>query len=375
MSLYFALPGALSYGLADFAGGLATRRAPVFVVTAVVQVAGLVALLPAMPIAGGTLSWAAVGWGVLAAAGGTGGLLLYLRALAVGPMGVVAPLSAVVGAGLPLLVGLLGGERLGPVTLVAIGIALVAIVLATAGGKAGTGGRIGPLMALGAGAGFALFFVGLHAAPTDSGMWPLLVGRLASAPALVVVAALIGGLRPGAGFPWKLAVFSGVFDTLANVFFLLATRSGDLGVSSVVVSLYPVVVALLAGVVLRERLTALQIGAGGPRGGRERAAGAHPSCGGPASDQGQAGGLPDLRIPDPARSDHGRRPPPVAAADSSRLHVLTSVGWMALAVVLLALLVLARTDGGATAFARRRWPPTSTSPCSRRWPTRRRPRG
>ena len=115
MSLYFALPGALSYGLADFAGGLATRRAPVFVVTAVVQVAGLVALLPAMPIAGGTLSWAAVGWGVLAAAGGTGGLLLYLRALAVGPMGVVAPLSAVVGAGLPLLVGLLerGAARAG----------------------------------------------------------------------------------------------------------------------------------------------------------------------------------------------------------------------------------------------------------------------
>ena len=84
MSLYFALPGALAYGLADFAGGMATRRAPVFVVTAVVQVAGLVALLPVMPFAGGTLSWAAVGWGVLAAAGGTGGLLLYLRALAAG---------------------------------------------------------------------------------------------------------------------------------------------------------------------------------------------------------------------------------------------------------------------------------------------------
>ena len=201
MSLYFALPGALSYGLADFAGGLATRRAPVFVVTAVVQVAGLVALLPAMPIAGGTLSWAAVGWGVLAAAGGTGGLLLYLRALAVGPMGVVAPLSAVVGAGLPLLVGLLSGERLGPVTLVAIGIALVAIVLATAGGKAGTGGRIGPLMALGAGAGFALFFVGLHAAPTDSGMWPLLVGRLASVPALVVGGRADRRPAPGCGVP------------------------------------------------------------------------------------------------------------------------------------------------------------------------------
>jgi drug/metabolite transporter (DMT)-like permease len=263
MSLYFALPGALAYGLADFAGGLATRRANVFIVTAVVQFAGLVALLPVLPFAGGTASWAAVGWGALAAAGGTGGLLLYLRALAVGPMGVVAPLSAVVGAGLPLLVGLLGGERIGPVTLVAIGVALVAIVLATAGGAPGTGGRLGPLMALGAGAGFALFFVGLHAAPADSGMWPLLVGRVSSVPVLVVVAALTCGVRPGAGFPWGLAVFSGVFDSAANVFFLLATRAGDLGVSAVVVSLYPVVVALLAGVVLRERLTKLQISGAG----------------------------------------------------------------------------------------------------------------
>jgi drug/metabolite transporter (DMT)-like permease len=263
MSLFFALPGALAYGFADFAGGLATRRASVFLVTAVVQFSGLVALLAAVPLAGGTPSWAAVGWGVLAAAGGTGGLLLYLRALAVGPMGLVAPLSAVVGAGLPLLVGLVGGERLGPVTLVAIGIALVAIVLATAGGAPGTGGRLGPLMALGAGAGFALFFVGLHASPEGSGMWPLLFGRLASVPVLFAVAALTCGVRPGAAFPWRLAVVSGVFDTLANVLFLLATRAGELGVSAVVVSLYPVVVALLAGVVLRERLTRLQLGGAG----------------------------------------------------------------------------------------------------------------
>src|SRR4051794_27530839 len=143
MSLYFALPGALAYGLADFAGGMATRRAPVFLVTAVVQVAGLVALLPAVPLAGGTLSWAAVGWGVLAAAGGTGGLLLYLRALAVGPMGVVAPLSAVVGAGLPLLVGLLSGGRLGAITLVGVGGAVGGGGPGPAGGGGGArgGGR------------------------------------------------------------------------------------------------------------------------------------------------------------------------------------------------------------------------------------------
>jgi drug/metabolite transporter (DMT)-like permease len=263
MSLLFALPGALAYGIADFAGGLATRRAPVILVTAFVQLAGLVALLPVVPLAGGSLSGGAVAWGVLAAAGGTVGLLLYLRALALGPMGVVAPLSAVVGAGLPLLVGLVTGERLGPVSLVAIGIALVAIVLATAGGGRQAGGRVGPLLALGAGAGFALFFVALHESPAGSGMWPLLVGRTASAPALFLAALLTCGVRPGTGFPWRLALLSGVGDSAANVFFLLSTRAGDLGVSVVVVSLYPVVVALLAGTLLRERLTRLQLGGAG----------------------------------------------------------------------------------------------------------------
>lgn len=260
--LFFALPAALAYGIADFAGGLATRRAPVLRVTAVVQVAGLLALLPAVALAGGSPSAAAFGWGALGAVGGTVGLLLYLRALAVGPMGVVAPLSAVVGAGLPLLFGLATGERLGPVAVIAIVVALVSIVLATAGGAAGTGARTGPLLALGAGAGFALFFVALDASPAGSGLWPLLAGRLIAAPVLVV-AALATGRRgrsttSSGRFPVRLAIVSGVFDTLANVLFLLSTRVGELGVSAVVVSLYPIVVALLAGLVLRERLTPLQ---------------------------------------------------------------------------------------------------------------------
>ncbi len=264
MSLMFALPGAFAYGLADFAGGLATRRAPVLLVTAVVQLAGLAVLLPVGPLAGGGPSMAAFGWGALSAGGGTTGLLLYLRALAAGPMGVVAPLSAVVGAGLPLLVGLAAGERLGVVTVVAIAVALVAIVMATAGSTAGTGARTGILLALGAGAGFALFFVGIDASPAGSGLWPLLAGRLTSVPVLLL-AVLVTRSRRGLAcpFPWRLALLSGVFDTLANVFFLLSARTGELGVSAVVVSLYPVVVAVLAAVFLRERLTGMQLGGAG----------------------------------------------------------------------------------------------------------------
>jgi drug/metabolite transporter (DMT)-like permease len=284
MSVPVALPAALTYGIADFAGGLAARRAPVLVVTMVAQAAGLLALLPAAWLLAGTASAGAFGFGALAGIAGASGLLLYLRALAVGPMGVVAPLSAVVGAGLPLVVGIVGGEQLGPVTVVAIVIALVAILMATAGSRQDTAATTGVLLGLGAGLGFGLFFVGLDATPSDSGLWPLLAGRVVSVSLLLVLVlrhrlplrsavrtavrerepagvAAPAEQRPPArqASPVTLMVVSGVLDTVANVLFLLATRLGDLGVSAVVVSLYPVVVVLLARMVLAERLTKVQL--------------------------------------------------------------------------------------------------------------------
>ncbi|MHA6626951.1 multidrug DMT transporter permease [Pseudonocardia sichuanensis] len=185
MSVPVALPAALTYGVADFAGGLAARRAPVLVVTAAAQAAGLLSLLPVVGLVAGRPSSAALVIGALAGVAGASGLLLYLRALAVGPMGVVAPLSAVISAGLPLVVGLLGGELLGPVAVLAIGLALVAILLATAGTRRDAAASTGLLLGLAAGAGFGLFFVGLDATPSDSGLWPLLAGRVVSVTLLL----------------------------------------------------------------------------------------------------------------------------------------------------------------------------------------------
>lgn len=263
MSVPLALPAAIAYGVADFAGGLAARRAPLLVVLVVAQLAGLVTLLPALWLVDGRASPEAAGVGALAAVAGTAGLLLYLRGLAVGPMGVVAPLSGVVGAGLPLVIGVLGGERLGVLTVVGIAVALLAIWLATAGTSRGTGHRTGLALGLGAGVGFGLYFVVLDATPPDSGLWPLLAGRVL---VLVVLGAVLAARRPTGGLrpsDVRIMIVSGVFDVVANVLFLLSTRYGDLGVSAVVVSLYPVVVVLLARVVLRERLTGLQLVAAG----------------------------------------------------------------------------------------------------------------
>lgn len=260
-----ALPAALAYGVADFAGGLATRRAPVVLVTAGAQLVGLAALLPALWFLPGALSGAALGWGALAGIAGATGLLLYLMGLAVGPMGVVAPLSAVVGAGLPLVVGVLGGEPIGPVTVLGLAVALAAIVLANSGTRDAVAVR-GVLLGLAAGVGFGLFFIGLDATPAGSGLWPLVAGRVASVTLLGLLLAATWrrtGGRFGARATVGLVVASGVFDSLANVLFLLATRLGGLGVSAVLVSLYPVVVMLLARVVLGERLTRVQLASAG----------------------------------------------------------------------------------------------------------------
>jgi drug/metabolite transporter (DMT)-like permease len=265
MSVPLALSSAAAYGAGDFAGGLAARRAPVLTVTAVAQAAGLVLLLPAALLVPGHVSPAAVAIGALAGVSGMAGLLLYMRGLAVGPMGLVAPLSSVVGAGLPLAAGVFGGERPGPVAWLALAVALVAIALASAGSRGDAAAGVGLVYGLGAGVGFGLFFVAIAATPDDAGLWPLVSGRVVSVTLLgAIMLARAGRLGPrAAGGPLSgtvgLMVLCGVLDTGANVLFLLATRTGALSVSGVLVSLYPVVVVVLARLVLRERLTGLQL--------------------------------------------------------------------------------------------------------------------
>ncbi len=257
MSVPFAVPAAVAYGVADFAGGLAARRDPVLLVVVVAQLAGVAALLPALALLPGTPSWSAVGLGALGGLAGTAGVAMYFRGLAIGPMGVVAPLSALAAAGLPVGVGvLLAGERPGPGALVATTLAMAAIWLTTASSRRDGPARRGVLLGLGSGAGFGLFFVALDATPVGSGLWPLLGARAASVPVLLVVLLAVHGPRRPRST--GLMLVSGVGDTVANVLFLLATRTGLLSLSAVLVSLYPVVVVLLARCVLGERLTRVQ---------------------------------------------------------------------------------------------------------------------
>ena len=263
MAIVLALASAVVYGAADFLGGLASRRTSVFGVVAMSQVVGLVALLALLPWLGGPVGPADLAWGAAAGFAGAAGLMVFFRALAGGVMSVIAPVTAVTAAAVPVLVGLLTGNRIGPWAAAGIALALAAVVLVSAEGGLSELRRARPASvapALVAGAAFGLFFVLLDGTSQTSGLTPLVAARVASV-ALVVVVALAGrrSLRvTQAAFP--LVALSGVGDMSANALFLLATQQeGQLAITGVLASLYPVTTVLLAQALLRERLVGAQL--------------------------------------------------------------------------------------------------------------------
>lgn len=260
MATVLALGAALSFGVSDIAGAMAARRSSALQVALGLQLFGLPVLLVGLLLLPGVLTLRALALGVLAGAVGNLGLVLYLRSMAVGPIGVISPLSALVGAAVPVAWGVwLAGDELSAWQLVGVAAGLAAVVLvAYAPGAAQRAyGSRGPLFALIAGTAFGLFFVVLNATPADSGLWPLVGSRIGGTALLLVL--LVAAPRPLPGrASIPLIALSGGTDMLANLLFLLATREGLLSLASLLTSLYPVVALLAARVFLAERLTRLQ---------------------------------------------------------------------------------------------------------------------
>jgi drug/metabolite transporter (DMT)-like permease len=263
VAVVLALGCAVVYGASDFLGGLASRRTSVFGVVAFSQLAGLIALLALLPWLGGRVGPADLGWGAAAGVAGAVGLVVFFRTLAGGVMSVIAPVTAVTAAAVPVLVGLAEGDRIDPWTGLGILLALAAVVLVSAEGGLAALRTARPASvppALLAGSMFGLFFVLLDRTSDDSGLTPLVTARLASV-ALVVGIALAGRQSMRASRPaLPLIVASGIGDMSANALFLLATQQpGQLAVTGILASLYPVSTVVLAQVVLRERLAAAQM--------------------------------------------------------------------------------------------------------------------
>jgi drug/metabolite transporter (DMT)-like permease len=256
IALILALGSSLAYGCADFLGGLGARKAHVLRTVMIAAPASLAVELLLWPFLGASFSAGALGWGAASGIASAAAFALLYRTLAIGPMNVLSPVTALASATLPVAVGLLQGEHLGAAGLVGLPLALVAVILVSAGHGAGSArpSRTALLSAFGAGGAIALQLVFLHQAPSDTGVAPLIIGRAVSSAVILAAAGLmyrrLGSERPA----YAMSTAAGVLDSMANLLFLLAARSGDLTVVAVITALYPAGTVLLARGVLAERI-------------------------------------------------------------------------------------------------------------------------
>lgn len=267
MAIILGLASALTYGAADFLGGLATRRTKVLSVVLLSQLFGSVLLVAILPFfREAELSADAIWWGALAGIGGAVGIALFYQGLSIGRMSAVAPITAVEAATVPVLFGLAIGERPTPVALGGILLALLAVGLVSASAEpepavtsAGSAAartlwlRSGVAHALGAGLAFGAFFILLDRAGDSSGLWPLVGARISSVALIVLAIVATRGWErpPPAG--GRIILAAGALDVAANTFYLLATREGLLSIVAVLTSMYPASTVLLARMTLGER--------------------------------------------------------------------------------------------------------------------------
>lgn len=251
----------LLFGCSDFLGGLASRRDSAFAVTANAHLVGLVVMAVAVLVWPAPFAAADLGWGAAAGvAGGIGVTALY-GALALGRMGVVAPLTAALSGSLPAIYDFLRGTTIRPLSIVGLVIALVAIIVVSASGHPDERAEVPPAaigLAVLAGFGFTGGFIFFSLAGSGSGLIPILAARAVSVSLLLAITFARRGNASLAADALPSALGAGALDAAANVTMLTAIRIGPLAVASVLGSLYPVFTILLARVVLGERLRNIQ---------------------------------------------------------------------------------------------------------------------
>ncbi|WP_283614147.1 EamA family transporter [Mycolicibacterium poriferae] len=258
-----ALVAAMSYGVSDFVGGIASRRVAALRVVIVSYPVALVVLVAAAAPLGGTMSTPAVVWGLLSGVGQAFGVWWFYAALGAGPISVVSPLTAILVAGLPVGVGLALGERPSALAGVGVVLALVAVVLVS---REASDEDVRPhrftmkvaWLTVGAGVAFGMNFVILDQIPTEAKLWPLVLGRVAATVIVLAAALATANLARIRGVPLRLALLAGVLDAVATVTSLLALQASLLSLAGVLIALYPAATVLLAIVVLRERVTSWQ---------------------------------------------------------------------------------------------------------------------
>jgi drug/metabolite transporter (DMT)-like permease len=263
MSVLLGLLAAATYGSSDFLAGLASRRLPPIVVTAGAQaLCLLVGLIAVVFYPGDGMSGQVLLWGAASGIGSAGGTFALYRGLGGGEMSVVATLSGLLTALIPVIVGLATGDSLTALAAIGIVAAIPAIGLVSwqtgGGGVAGGSGAIWGILA---GLGFGLLFVGYDRAGSGAGAWPLVVAE--GVATLLTIGPALLALRGGGGAAADrrslgLLLAAGLLAGAANLSFIIANHHGELAIVAVLTALYPGFTVILARIVLGERWSSAQ---------------------------------------------------------------------------------------------------------------------
>ena len=260
MTQLLALLSAALFGVADFAGGLATKRISAWTVAGWSQVLGIpILILGLLLIPSPHVSVSDLGWGAVGGVFGLLGVAVMYMALAAGTMSVIAPVIGIGAAGIPVIWAVVTGETINTVQWIGIVIAGVAVALISSQSGAG---RLSPRLAAQAFASavaFAIFFIALGQTSESAGLWPLAAARILTIPLafIIILAKRVPVVPPRTMLP--LLALVAVFDMTANAAIVLAVQRGPIGINAVLGSLYPAFTVVAAIIVLKERPTSRQV--------------------------------------------------------------------------------------------------------------------
>ena len=271
MTIIFGLLSAFSYGYADFVGALAAKRIRALAATTYSFIVGLVLAIIFSLFIGADYSAQTIHAGIYAGIAAAVALSCLYAGLAIGPISIISPLTAVISAIIPVMADVASGQELSNFVVIAVVLILIAVVLVgfVPGDNVKLPSPLALAYSIGAGLGFSGIFLFLDSADSDSGLAVLVVMKAVGLVLLIAGLLALWLKAPKSRYIEKIAdyklawllLLAGFGDVLGNVTFLIATRSGALAIAAVLTALYPVGTILLARVFLKERI-ALSQGAG-----------------------------------------------------------------------------------------------------------------
>lgn len=266
MAPLLALISSLTWGLADFLGGLASRRTRIFRVLPVSYLSGAIAVtFFSLFLIPGELNSDSYLYGFFAALFGVPAIALLYVALSRGPMGIVSPITALMAGFVPVVTGLIRGNQVSGLGYLGMAFAALSVILVSQEQKSDTNRRITVstlIVCIVSGILIGSYLTVLGLAPSNQGIWTSTIARwfgfiFVSIFFLIRMRSIASDEKKGA-FPWALAIIAGIFDASANSIYQIATQKGVLAIVAVLASLYPAATAILARYILHERLKLIQ---------------------------------------------------------------------------------------------------------------------